>query len=700
MSKQGENIKKSIKSPYFLPGRLGGLLDKWQPNAELVLMGTALIVGIGTGIGAVLFRYLINGVTWVGYQWIPDVTNIWGKAYVLFIPAIGGLLVGLLVYYFAREAKGHGVPEVMEAVALKGGRIRPRVAIVKSLASSICIGSGGSVGREGPIVQIGSAIGSSIGQALNLSDERVSNLVACGAAAGIAATFNAPIAGVIFALEIILGRFSVRHFSSVVIASVSASVIGRVALGDTPAFAIPFEYGINSLWEFLFYPVLGILAAIVGVVFTRSLYWTEDLFDNWKHIPEWGKPAVGGTLIGILALVYPLSTFTQPLTWVRMPQVFNVGYEVIESALANNLLFFVAAALLLLKLIATNLTLGSGGSGGVFAPSLFLGAMLGAAFELGVNRLFPGVSAPPGAYALVGMAAVFSASAHAPLTAVIILFELTGDYRIILPLMLTVVIATLLSQRLLQGESIYTLKLSRRGVRLQHGRDIDILQGVLISEVMTHTVKPVSKYMTIVELADVITHSHRNGFGVLDDQGKLFGIVTLSDLERALTNEQPHNTPVAEIATTWPHLRVSFPDETIGDALTHMGAQGLGRLPVVSRDDPYHLLGILWREDIIRAYDLALTRRAEIQHSTKRIEQQHQDSTEFIDIHLSSNDKIIGKTVADLAAVIPRDCVLVSIQRNGRVIIPHGDTTFQAGDQITAFVRVQDSHKLYQCLHG
>ena len=700
MRKQEKNIEKTSKSPYSLSGLSGSLLNKWQPNAEIVLMGTALIVGIGTGIGAVLFRYLINAASWIGYEWIPNVTSNWGKAYVVFVPAIGGLLVGLLVYYFAREAKGHGVPEVMEAVALKGGRIRPRVAIVKSLASSICIGSGGSVGREGPIVQIGSAIGSSIGQALNLSDERVSNLVACGAAAGIAATFNAPIAGVIFALEIILGRFTVRHFSSVVIASVSASVIGRVALGDTPAFAIPFEYGINSLWEFLFYPILGILAAIVGVVFTRSLYWTEDIFDNWKGFPEWGKPAVGGALIGILALVYPLATFTQPLTWVRMPQVFNVGYEVIESALANDLLFFVAAALLILKLIATNLTLGSGGSGGVFAPSLFLGAMLGAAFELGVNRIFPGISAPPGAYALVGMAAVFSASAHAPITAVIILFELTGDYRIILPLMLTVVIATLVSQWLMHGESIYTLKLSRRGVRLQHGRDVDVLQGVLVSEVMTHSVETVTKDMTITELTDVITHSHRNGFGVLDDQGKLFGIVTLSDLERAVTDKRSHNTTVAEIATTWPHLRVSFPDETIGDALTHMGAQGLGRLPVVSRDDPYHLLGILWRPDIIRAYNLVLTRRAEIQHSTKRIEQQYQEPTEFIDIHLSSSDKIIGKTVAEIAAVIPRDCVLVSIQRNGRVIIPHGDTTFQAGDQITAFVRVQESDKLYQCLHG
>ena len=229
---------------------LSRLLGRWRDPGDVILIGTALVVGISTGIGAVFFRYLIRAVEWVGYVWIPEVTSAWGNAYIIFVPAIGGLLVGLLIYNFAREAKGHGVPEVMEAVALRGGRIRPVVAVIKSLASALTIGSGGSAGREGPIVQIGSALGSSIGQALHLSDDRVSNLVACGAAAGIAATFNAPIAGVIFALEIILGgRFTVRYFSSVVVSAVAASVIGRVAFGDIPAFIIPKEYGVSLAWH-------------------------------------------------------------------------------------------------------------------------------------------------------------------------------------------------------------------------------------------------------------------------------------------------------------------------------------------------------------------------------------------------------------------------------------------------------------------
>lgn len=699
MKESSKTIEGMSETSFFMSGRLGALLDRWQPPSGLVLVGTALFVGIFTGLGAILFRYLINAVAWVGYEFIPEIAPGQGKAYVVFVPAVGGLLVGLLVYYFAREAKGHGVPEVMEAVALRGGRIRPRVALVKSLASSLTIGSGGSAGREGPIVQIGSAIGSTVGQALNLSDNRISNLVACGAAAGIAATFNAPIAGVIFALEVILGRFSVRNFSTVVIASVAASVVGRAVFGDSPAFNIPFEYGVNSLWEFLFYPLLGALAAIVGVVFTRSLYWMEDFFDTIKRVPEWVKPAIGGMLLGVLAFSYPLVGLTQPVTWDRVPQVFNVGYDIIEGALANDVLLSAAIILLIAKVVATCLTLGSGGSGGVFAPSLFMGAMLGAAFELGVNRLFPGISAPPGAYALVGMAAVFAASAHAPITAVIILFELTGDYRIILPLMLTVVVATLLSQLMLRGESIYTLKLSRRGVRLERGRDLDILQGVSVGEVMSQVVETVDMNMSITQLAEVFVQSHHHGLMVMDEEGKLWGIVTLTDLERSVEDNLPESTTVAEIATTWPHLQVAYPDDTMGDALARMGSRGLGRLPVVAREDPYQLLGLLWREGISQAYTLALTRREEIQGRAKRLQNSYADGVEFVEIPLYADGCAIGKTVAEFSRTMPKDCVLVSIQRNGRVIIPHGDTTFQTGDVVTAFVHNQDAQALYRCFH-
>ncbi len=673
-------------------------LSNWDSSSEVLFIGTALIVGIGTGLGAVAFRYLIQGVEWIGYDWFPAITLGWGKAYVLIIPAIGGLIVGPLIYFFAREAKGHGVPEVMEAVALRGGRIRPIVAVVKSLASAISIGSGGSVGREGPIVQIGSALGSSLGQKLGLSDDRIRNLVACGAAGGIAATFNAPIAGVVFALEIILGEFSVKYFSSVVVSAVTASVIGRAVFGDIPAFHIPVAYGMNSLWEFAFYPVLGLAAAVVGAVFVRSLYWSEDVFEKWKSVPEWMQPAVGGILLGVVALSYPVLT---GISWERMPQVYNVGYDIIESALANHLALGTVLIFLVLKMIVTSLTLGSGGSGGIFAPALFMGAMFGTAFELVVNMLFPGVAAPPGAYALVGMAALFAATAHAPLTAVLILFELTGDYKIMLPLMFTVVIATLFAQKLLKGESIYTLKLTRRGVRLQRGKDVDVLQGVLVNEVMTQDIHTVTKDVNLKGLSRVFNKTRHHGIAILDEQGKLWGMVTISDLEYAIHNGKAlSTTTVAEIGTPYEKLSVIYPDESIGDALNKMSQRGFGRLPVISRDDSKHLIGLIQRRDIIESYQIARTKRAEIQHRTQRMRIRNIDGTEFVELILKENSPATGKTVGEIASMLPHECVLISIRREGNVLIPHGETELQTNDRITAFIQSKDVEQLYTSLHN
>ena len=659
----------------------------------------SLVIGLGTGVGAVLFRYLISGIGWVGYSWFPQTFPGLGKTYVIIIPAIGGLLVGPMIYFFAREAKGHGVPEVMEAVALRGGRIRPIVVVIKSLASSISIGSGGSVGREGPIVQIGSAIGSTIGQRLKLSEDRIRILVACGAAGGIAATFNAPIAGVIFALEIILGQFSVRHFSNVVISSVAASVIGQAVFGNVPAFAIPIEYGINSLWEFAFYPILAILAALWGVLFVRVLYWSEDVFKNWKSVPEWVQPAIGGVLLGVIALIYPRVT---GVTWDVMPQVFNVGYDVIEAALASKLVFGVALTLLILKLIATSLTLGSGGSGGVFAPSLFMGAMLGTVFDLGVRMIFPDIPAPPGAYALIGMAATFAATAHAPLTAVLSLFELTGDYRIILPLMLTVVITTVVAQHLLKGESIYTLKLTRRGVRLNRGRDIDVLEGVLVSEVMSSEFNAISVNESVANFSNLLNETHSHGAVILDQEGKLWGVVTISDLERVLSENAEldlDTVNVSEVGTPRSRLLVAYPDETIGQALYRMGQRGLGRMPVISREDPNKLMGLVRRQNIIRAYHLALTRRSEITHRARQLELEREDEMEIVHLLVAENAEVTGKLVKEIAAELPPESLLVSIKRNGRRMIPHGDTVIEAGDHVSIIQNRKDVQAIYSLFH-
>ncbi len=357
-----------------------------------------------------------------------------------------------MTYYLAREAKGHGVPEVMLAVATFGGKIRARVAVVKSLASAVCIGSGGSAGREGPIVQIGSSLGSSLGQLLRLPESRIRLLVACGAAGGISATFNAPIAGVLFAMEVILREFTANSFAFVVFSSVTACAVSRSLLGNYPSFLIP-EYRLVSVWELPLYLGLGLLAGIVSVGFIKSLYGVEDIFERW-HFREYLKPVAGGLAIGVMGVFFP--------------QVFGVGYGPqptggpggLDLVLVGKIGLGMAALLCVLKVLATSFTIGSGGSGGVFAPSLFIGAMLGGAVGQVVHGLWPGMTAGPGAYAVVGMGAVFAGAARAPITAVIILFEMTGDYRIILPLMTAVVGASLLAQHL-SRDTIYTLKIRR-----------------------------------------------------------------------------------------------------------------------------------------------------------------------------------------------------------------------------------------------
>ncbi len=432
------------------------------------LLALALLVGVGAGLGAIAFRFLIEGFTHVftgqadygaggrvGNPLVPGL-GIW---FVVLAPVGGGLLYGPLIDRFAPEARGHGVPEVMLAVTREGGRIRPAVAAVKSLASALCIGSGGSVGREGPIVQIGSALGSALGQATGSPEARMRLLVACGAAAGISATFNAPIAGVFFALEVILRDFETRSFGAVVIASVVADTIGRAAFGSEAFLSLP-QLGVGSVAGYPLYLLLGLLAAVVGVGFIRVLYAMEDRADALWRFPEAWRPAAGGLLLGLLLLA--------------LPEMYGVGYPVLEGAIDGRYALLFMLVLLAGKVLATSLTLSIGGSGGVFAPSLFMGAMLGAAFGAGAHDLLPGIAGPAGAYGLIGMGAVFAATARAPMTAILVIFELTGDYRIMLPLMLAVVIATALASRL-SPESIYTLKLLRRGIPLHARRPLDVL---------------------------------------------------------------------------------------------------------------------------------------------------------------------------------------------------------------------------------
>jgi len=651
--------------------RLVHWIDRHEFPEPALIMLTSLVVGIGAGLGAVAFRWLIAEMQWLAFDGLGGLLQGIAPFQILLIPAVGGAIFGPLIYRFAREAKGHGVPEVMEAVALRGGRIRPRVAIIKSLASSICIGTGGSVGREGPIAQIGSAMGSTVGQVLRLSDDRVRTLVACGAAGGIAATFNAPIAGAIFALEIILGQLKTLYFGAVVISAVTADVITHLFLGNSRAFAVP-EYTLVNPWELALYTLLGVLTAVAAVAFTRSLYFSEDVWDALR-LPEYLKPVLGGLALGLVGML----TFKTN----GFPRVFGVGYESIDDALFGNLTLQMTAALFFLKLLATSLTLGSGGSGGVFAPSLFMGAMVGSTFGQIAHSLLPGVTAPAGAYALVGTAALFAGAAHAPVTAILILFEMTGNYSIILPLMLATVTSTLIS-RAINRESIYTLKLTRRGIHLESGHDIDVMQGIDVREAMTAGADTVPTDMTLAQLARAFAESHHHGFPVLDENDDLYGVVTIQDMERAMSKPDAGQVTVRDIATT--SLQVAYPDEPLWAALKRMGTRDVGRLPVVSRENPKKLLGLIRRADIITAYNKVIVRRMELQHRTDRLRLGRLTGVQFVDTEIGEGAALAGTRLSE--AALPHDCVLVSVRRGRKLIIPHGDTVLEPGDSVTALV--------------
>lgn len=645
-------------------------LGALRPRAEPLLpYALAVIVGLGAGAATIAFTELISAFDWVFFDRLGGALDGLRDWKVVIIPAVGGLLAGPIIFFLALEAKGHGVPEVMLAVETASGRIRHRVALVKSIASAITIGSGGSAGREGPIVQIASSVGSSIGQLARLSDDNVRLLVAAGAAGGISATFNAPIAGVFFALEVILRHFNVRNFGVVVLSSVVAAAIAHARFGNDPAFSIP-PYRLESPMEFSLYALLGIAAALVALLFTWLLYRTEDVFDAMA-LPGWVKPALGGLGLGLLGL------------WFI--DVFGAGYGTgpsrfaIPSVLAGERPLDVLIALAGLKILATSLTLGSGGSGGVFAPSLFIGAMTGGAFGQVVNDAFPAFTAPAGAYATVGMAAVFAGAARAPITAIVILFEMTRDYSIILPLMTAVVISTVVAQ-VITSDTIYTIKLRRRGVEIGvvgERRPEPLLATIPVGQAMSRSFEVVPTDMPLSQLLETFSGKAREGaLPVVDGQRRLVGIVTTTDIQRALARNLPELT-VGDIATR--SLVTIHPDQTLDEAVRRMSSQSLRQLPVVSRSDPSLLLGMLRRSDVFASYAQAASRRGAPRRLSP-LDRLEAYGTEVVEFTVPQGSSLAGQSIQEVD--LPDESIVVSVIRDGRAMIPRGPMRLLAGDRL------------------
>jgi CIC family chloride channel protein len=571
---------------------LRDLHDDLRQTERLYMLLVATAVGVLGGLCAVGFRLLIEALNEIAWRQGPvtlaHLTSLppWWK---IVAPAAGGAIVGLIIYVFAREAKGHGVPEVMEAVALRGGRIRPRVVLAKMFASGISIGTGGSVGREGPIVQIGSALGSTIGQWLKIDQRRLRTLVGCGAAAGIAGTFNAPVAGALFALEIILGDFGVAQFSPIVISSVAATVVSRHFLGDFPAFVVP-AYSLVHWTELFAYVGLGILAGLVALAFIRTLYATEDAFDRLRA-PLPAKAMMGGAIIGLIG--------------IQLPHIFGVGYEAITQALHGSLAWQFMALLVVMKIVAVSVTIGSGGSGGIFAPSLFIGAMLGGAVGTVVLLVWPTVTAGTGAYALVGMGAVVAAATHAPITAILIIFEMTGDYKIILPLMISCIIATLLATRM-QPASIYTMKLLRRGVDVHRGRAVNVLQHVHVREVMRPDVVTAAPGDHLLSLISKFIDHPGSTLFVTDDQGRLEGIITVDHIRPIMKDPTSLEALIiAEDVMVEGEFPTLSPDDSLAAVMRLLGAYR-GEVPVLEN---VRLAGVIWPEDVIARYNTEIFKR-------------------------------------------------------------------------------------------
>ncbi|PCI32427.1 MAG: chloride channel protein [Elusimicrobia bacterium] len=569
------------------------ILPLLAPSETKFLVALAIIIGLFTGVFAALFDKAIHWVFETSLGGSPSMLAdqpLIDRWRILVFPAIGGLIVGPLIKHISPESKGHGVPEVMLAMHQKGGRIRGRVAALKALCSALTIGTGGSAGREGPIVQIGASIGSRLGQLFKLPAVTLKTMSAAGAAAGISAAFNAPLGGMAFALEIIMGEITAGPFAMVLFSTVVAATVSRSMHGTAAFFNVP-NYQLVHSAELILYVILGVLAGVLSKVFVKMIYSFEDAFDDnltvfgWPVDSAW-RPAFGGLLVGSVGFF--------------VPGALGTGTLVISNALAGQYGLGMLMLLFFTRFLSTSLTLGSGGSGGVFMPSIFCGAMLGSNFGQVAHLIFP-ETINPGAYAMVGMAAFVAGATHAPLTAILILFEMTNDYAIILPLMVAVVSAVL-AAKTVEPESIYTMKLTRRGITLRPDPETSLLTQTPVGEIMTRRVQTIRSDFPIGKLGRHFNKTGKTGFPVINDEGKFVGMITYAEAQAAYSQEPPPSAdmPIEKIMRSIGHPL--FADDAVSEAVRRMHQDGIDRVPVVDREDPTKVLGIISEADLLDLY--------------------------------------------------------------------------------------------------
>ena len=566
-----------------------------QPAQFRIVLVSFLAAAIGLVAGVVAYAlYKLIGLftnLFFFHRWSTTFTSVGSHhlgAWVILVPVIGGLIVGVMAKYGTSKIKGHGIPEAMEAVLVNRSRIEPRVALLKPISAAIAIGTGGPFGAEGPIIQTGGAIGSLVGQALHTTAVERKVLLACGAAAGMSATFNTPIAGVILAIELLLFEFKSRSFIPLVIASTLATAVHMQLLGPGPMFTVSaMDFGIPHALPF--YLVLGVLCGLAAVALSKSLYWVEDLFERLPVNEMWW-PAIGALGLGVIGFF--------------VPRVFGVGYDTIGDILNGSLAWKLLLVLMLAKSTALIISLGSGTSGGLLAPTFLWSAAMGGLFAMVGNHFFPSAHLSPGAFALVAMGAVFGAASRATFSFIIFAFEITRDYNSVLPLMLAAVIADGIAMLFMPNSSIMTEKLARRGLRVHQDYEADALTQATVFQTMDKEAPTVAANTRVGALAERIARhdpavAKHEALLILDDAGKLTGIITRGDILRALDKDSTGEMTVMEAGST--HLVVAYPDELVSEAAAKLLRFDIGRLPVVDRTDERKVIGYMGRAAILGA---------------------------------------------------------------------------------------------------
>jgi len=566
--------------------------DGLRLSENTILLGFAVVIGVVGAGGVIGFYSLIDLAFTAFYRWTGSVLGRDVLAvYRPVITAAGITLAWAVVRALRSPDEGANVAAVQLAVARRQGEIRARPALGRTVASAVTIGSGGSAGSEGPVAVLGATVGSFLGRAFRFDPSRVKVLVGAGAAAGISASFNAPLAGAFFALEEVLGSFAVGSFPPVVVASVVAAMVSRAYFGDHPAFPIPEEYGFALHREvFLFYPLLGVLAGLVSVLFIRTFFGVEAAARRLR-VPPVLLPLGGGALVGLLV-------------WASGGTLVGYGHLAVRLEVFGRMEWTLLALLVAGKILATSLTLGSGGSGGVFTPSLYIGAATGGAFGVGLAALFPALGLRPEAYALVGMGAVVAAATGAPITAILMVFEMTNDYAIVLPLMLSCVVSVVVARHW-ERDSLYSGWLRRRGEHLEHGADRDVLARLRVADAYDPNPQVIGEAATVDQLLEHLDRGEQTEFPVVDTELRLLGMIPLAELGR-VARDSPALAPVILATDLASPAETLGPDDSLLEAIRRMGVRGLGALPVV---DPAtgRLLGMLGRSHVLAFYQKALT---------------------------------------------------------------------------------------------